>query len=1117
MDPRIISQREKQVLELIAYENTNDQIAQQLYISHETVKTHRRNLLDKLSVKNTAGLVRRSFELGILQIGQLGDDQKSEGSRWLFGKQQLIRAASALVLLISCFSCQLKAQNNDINLIFLQDKIVGNLVDVPGFVGGNGGFYPTSWNGGLDVNTFPFYNWVKAESYGTYSTKLNITLKIDHPDQNNDAVLVQVLYHKNFGTPQQETKEIARFGTVLFYAGTPTEESYSINLDLDSLDGTQMGVIEPIYKVNGAQLANAEIPMVVSGLVTRDVQATGSMVTPQIPYLILHDPPGDNSSSTFEGGNMICRETNTTYQEVIGGGFTATGKVGLAGSIGVVLEQGFEFSVAITQDFKMTHSNLTETTDKRCIEITNSFSTSDLPGAQGEDADLFIGYGETWIYGIFEEIIVPTPNEVLSGEDTARVYNGLAYARDGSPGATTTFVKTALALEADIQTQLDIANNMSNSLLVRTRAVNQVKVWQDVLALNANNVANASEQFGNNYNFSGGGSSASFTEKITTTHVTGMTYDVAIEAGTSINFVAIVGANGFTGGPQFTFNKNEGVTTTNTNENSRLVGYTLTDDDDLDNFPISVFRDPSYGTPIFRLNNGARTSCPYEGGYRRDQPLITSLDSCTNLATTTQYLQTVNLNDPVNMRLDICNESDEERQYYLELPVNTNNAVVTVNGEVLGGINNTIAYTVPANSCWEDSNNEKPLVTIQRGPNTNVDQVNLVFLLYPACPAITGDNKQKGEGKEMTLDITFGKANPLGDEDCDGFVNVDPDGDLLLNDVDLCDNNRDAALAFDGIDDRVQVPSFTALDDLNNANFSISAWVFPTDSSRHTIVSKGQGGSANTSFTLSILDYFNPFNPSQQNGTLDLYIGNGTNAYRFFAPNSIKVPINEWSHVAVSFIGGGSSTTITSEARFWINGVFQGTSDGHNLPSPYSDPNDPLWIGRLAAECLNCSYFTGKMDELTFWSRALQQSEVSTIMNLQPDTTDANIVAYYNFNDAYACLNNAANVILADHGPNNANGTLENFSLQSGCNSNWTSGSNKITNCTACIPTLELSASTGMLDGIYSAQNRIHVMPGTQFGVGKTITLSAPIVDIDQNNSVPATTILAISQDGCQD
>lgn len=62
------SKREIEVLNLIAYEYTIPEIAQKLFISVETVKTHRSHLLKKMMVRNTAGLVRKSFEKGILSL-----------------------------------------------------------------------------------------------------------------------------------------------------------------------------------------------------------------------------------------------------------------------------------------------------------------------------------------------------------------------------------------------------------------------------------------------------------------------------------------------------------------------------------------------------------------------------------------------------------------------------------------------------------------------------------------------------------------------------------------------------------------------------------------------------------------------------------------------------------------------------------------------------------------------------------------------------------------------------------------------------------------------------------------------------------------------------------------
>lgn len=54
----VLTRREKEVLELIADGMTNNEIAQKLFISTTTVDTHRKNLLAKFEVKNTASLIR---------------------------------------------------------------------------------------------------------------------------------------------------------------------------------------------------------------------------------------------------------------------------------------------------------------------------------------------------------------------------------------------------------------------------------------------------------------------------------------------------------------------------------------------------------------------------------------------------------------------------------------------------------------------------------------------------------------------------------------------------------------------------------------------------------------------------------------------------------------------------------------------------------------------------------------------------------------------------------------------------------------------------------------------------------------------------------------------------
>ena len=62
----LLTEREKEILALIAQEFTNQQIADRLFLSVRTVDTHRRNLHQKLDIKNTAGLVKYAIQTGLV-------------------------------------------------------------------------------------------------------------------------------------------------------------------------------------------------------------------------------------------------------------------------------------------------------------------------------------------------------------------------------------------------------------------------------------------------------------------------------------------------------------------------------------------------------------------------------------------------------------------------------------------------------------------------------------------------------------------------------------------------------------------------------------------------------------------------------------------------------------------------------------------------------------------------------------------------------------------------------------------------------------------------------------------------------------------------------------------
>jgi DNA-binding NarL/FixJ family response regulator len=62
----LLTDRETEILKLIAAGFSNKEIGDQLFISHRTVDTHRTNLMKKLDVNNIAGLISYAIRNGIV-------------------------------------------------------------------------------------------------------------------------------------------------------------------------------------------------------------------------------------------------------------------------------------------------------------------------------------------------------------------------------------------------------------------------------------------------------------------------------------------------------------------------------------------------------------------------------------------------------------------------------------------------------------------------------------------------------------------------------------------------------------------------------------------------------------------------------------------------------------------------------------------------------------------------------------------------------------------------------------------------------------------------------------------------------------------------------------------
>jgi DNA-binding NarL/FixJ family response regulator len=60
-EQRLLTDREREILKLIAKEYTNKQMAEELFISERTVETHRKNIFRKTGTNNLVGLIKFAY------------------------------------------------------------------------------------------------------------------------------------------------------------------------------------------------------------------------------------------------------------------------------------------------------------------------------------------------------------------------------------------------------------------------------------------------------------------------------------------------------------------------------------------------------------------------------------------------------------------------------------------------------------------------------------------------------------------------------------------------------------------------------------------------------------------------------------------------------------------------------------------------------------------------------------------------------------------------------------------------------------------------------------------------------------------------------------------------
>lgn len=605
-------------------------------------------------------------------------------------------------------------------------------------------------------STIPASKYLRVKSGTTFS--LIVTMKgIGFPNPSGQGQWNRGPFYVGYGAPSSVINAgsipPANFCTIESLGNNGGVETLRISGKIPK-GTTNAWIINPIIgfiagfgtPVNANSLV---LPIVSEGILDSEVPIIGTTVQPQIPYMILHAPPGDASSSAFQETKTTCREFTETYSEDGSNSVNAAVKLGIAGSVGFIVTTDFEFSVTLSAGVTVGGVQIKTNSNQTCVTTSQGFETGSLDGLDGS-GDVFIGYGTDLNYGIYRSVRVD-PNTCQAVLDTGLIYTPTGEPRD--------FAYSETQIQQEILSQKAIADNPANSVRARNIAQNQADVWEKVLAQNNANKNNPNNALIQSISFSSGIIS-SHESSITVVETNSLDVEHYVDFNVGLSSVVEIAGSGVSGGWEYRGSYRYGNTQTQSQEVSKLVKYTLSDGSTGDVFNMKVVRDPMYGTPVFRLEPTSRTSCPYQGGYQRDQPKL------KHDGTTSDHITL--LGNPVGssatFKLDLCNESNEARTYHLKLNAasNLNGAVVSAAGVPLNGNDDGQVFPVPANGCIQDL-----IVEVkQQSANSPLAYPDLELFLFAPC--------EEDIQTSVFASVFFGNATGVNDLADNSLLSISP-------------------------------------------------------------------------------------------------------------------------------------------------------------------------------------------------------------------------------------------------------------------------------------------------------------------------------------------------------
>ncbi len=448
---------------------------------------------------------------------------------------------------------------------------------------------------------------------------------------------------------------------------------------------------------------------------------------PALPLYILRDPPGDASYSSITDVNDVCSGTTSSMTT----GDSQTGyfkaRIGVAGTIPFV---GLDYEIygEVGVDLAASQSETSSNEYQTCLSTSASYNTP----MTGAPDDVFIGSAVRYAYG--QAIITSRPSC-----GTVSVTNEFASAPVGTL-LSYNYTESTIREEVIPDLAAQIPNLSGDD---SARAVTQLDVWYQTLAMN--DAIKADAPFDVLRNFDGGGNGQTYSLTSSTTDSYSIAYDALLDEGVTWQFGVNIGGSGIETGGAAHFQQGYGRGETGSNVATNTVEYHLEDDDASDQFAVKVYRDEVFGTYVFVLDSAqSRTSCSYEGGYQLDQPSL----SVGSLGNNHMVLNEVTVGTGAAFPIYVCNNSNVDATYYLKFRTNSNTegGVLNAFGNQMNSNDNGLELDIPAGECLDVTN----LVLTQPGTPIGPDYTIEVYL-YSLC--------EPGISSSITIEAHYGTGN----------------------------------------------------------------------------------------------------------------------------------------------------------------------------------------------------------------------------------------------------------------------------------------------------------------------------------------------------------------------